>query len=193
MAIRLDTILKVLGIIVAVLLSLSIIVLLFRIAMPPSQPASTTETKSKTSSLWYDPYWNWFNYPYYWFYPRERHHYYHNNYKYSPSTTTTTTTTTPTTTEQTPTTTEPTIALLSIPSLPDIPSDISPEITINTSLTDGIITPVITQSEPLISEPSITPVENIIPNSTQNSEGFENQSNSLPEPWSNITSLPDSV
>ena len=204
MAKVLDTILKVLGIVIAVLVILSIIILLLRV-MKPQEPASTTvSTDTQNTALWYDPYWDWLNYPYYWFYPSERRHHrrYHDNHH--PSTPTVTAAPIPTVTSAPAPAPAPSSGFF--PTLPTsllLPtvSDIIPEVTINNSLIGGISGPI-NNPPNLIPVPSVNnpDVPTINPDvvavnpdvvASQSIEPFENNINSSPEPWTNIASLPD--
>jgi hypothetical protein len=189
MAKVLDTILKVLGvlfILIAVLVILSIIVLLLRV-LKPQQAESPSSTVAPETAYWYDPYWDWLNYPYYWFYPNERrHHRYHNDNHHSAHPPAPTVTTAPTSGVL------PTL-LDVIPTIPDV----IPDVTINASLVGSISGPVVNPPsaiQPPTSEPVINPVFPIAPVvnlANQVVEGFENGGSSTPEPWSNISSLPE--
>lgn len=226
----LDILLKVLGVLIALLVIISVIVLLLRVVRPQPTITSTTITKPKQPlfSYWYYPYWDWVYNPYYWFYPKEKHHHHY----YTSATTTTTGATTTTTiapteassttmpaimdeppADTTDATTEPVIMdgnMLNVPltdimssepviSEPDITltSDIIPEITINNSLNGGVSVPVITVPELISEQPPIPPPEtpDVNPEQIQQVavEGFTtiNMTQTNPEPWSIITSQPE--
>jgi hypothetical protein len=205
MAKGLDTLLKVLGIVIAVLVILSIVVLLLRVMRPQELNTTTTAaTDNQYTSLWYDPYWDWLNYPYYWFYPSERrqHRRYHDNHH--PSTPTVSDAPIPTVSDAPiPTVSDapiPTVSDAPIPTVSDAPiltfPDIVPEVTIDNSLIGNISGPIL--NTPVLTLGSTTgsgsgvPVINTDVVSNPVVESFVNSSGSIPEPWSNISSLPES-
>jgi hypothetical protein len=191
----LNTILKLLGIVIALLVIMTIFVLLLRTATPVQPIPQVTETAQQQSWL-YNPLWDWYYYPYYWFYPREKHHhYYHDDKKPhhpppapAPS--------------PAPSSGLPPTPLPSSGSTPVL--DILPEITISNSLSGGISVPVqpiqplepIVQSiqpapEPVVVQPPPAP-ETVVAQPFDNiAEAFTNFNGDVPEPWSLIKSLPE--